>query len=106
MTARLEEIAEYYGRYNDAGHVANYIGNHFDQWLNCIRYKDIEPTNNLAEKAVRESVMYRKIIGAFRSVDGAAYYERLASLFVTWQKRGLDLQVELKRMLTSNLCLS
>jgi hypothetical protein len=50
--------------------------------------------------------MYRKIIGAFGSVDGAAYYERLASLFATWQKRGLDLQVELKRMLTSNLCLS
>ena len=106
MTARLEEIVEYYGRYDDTKPVANYISNHFDQWLNCIRYKDIEPTNNLAEKAVRESVMYRKIIGAFGSVDGAAYYERLASLFATWQKRGLDLQVELKRMLTSNLCLS
>ena len=83
MTARLEEIVEYYGRYDDTRPVVNYIGNHFDQWLNCVRYKDIEPTNNLAEQAIRESVMYRKIIGTFRSVGGAAYYERLASLFAT-----------------------
>ncbi len=91
---------------NEVRPVVNYIDNHFDQWLNCVRYPDIEPTNNLAEQALRESVVYRKIIGAFRSVAGATYYEVLASMFATWQLRGLDVQTELRRMLTSNLCLS
>ena len=104
MTTELGLIVDYYGKYKEVKPAIKYIDNHFDQWLNCIRYPDIEPTNNLAEQAIRESVLYRKIIGAFRSKDGPKYYERLASLFATWQLRGLDMQVELRRMLTSNLC--
>ncbi len=106
MVTELENLVLYYERYDEVRPVVNYIDNHFDQWLNCVRYSDIEPTNNLAEQALRESVVYRKIIGAFRSVTGAAYYEVLASMFATWQLRGLDIQTELRRILTSNLCLS
>jgi len=104
MVTELGRLVDYYGKYKEVAPAIKYIDNHFDQWLNCVRYPDIEPTNNLAEQAIRESVMYRKIIGAFRSKDGPKYYERLASLFATWQLRGLDMQVELRRMLTSNLC--
>lgn len=50
--------------------------------------------------------MYRKIIGAFRSKEDQTYYERLASLFATWQMRGLDIQTELSGMLITNLCQS
>lgn len=104
MTQELTETMRYYDRYPEITPVINYIDNHLEQWLNCVKFSDIEPTNNLAEQAIRECVLVRKIIGAFRSLDGAAYYERLASLFATWQLRGADVQVELKRMLTSNLC--
>ena len=104
MTAELSGLVGYYGKYKEVKPAIKYTDNHFDQWLNCVRYPSIEPTNNLAEQAIRESVLYRKIIGAFRSKDGPKYYERLASLFATWQLRGLDMQVELRRMLTSNLC--
>jgi transposase len=106
MMAELAAMIGYYAKYDEAKPVVKYIDNHFDQWLNCVRFPDIEPTNNLAEQSIRESVMYRKIIGAFRSIEGAAYYERLASLFATWQLRGLDVQQELRRMLISNLCQS
>jgi hypothetical protein len=80
-----------------------YITNHFDQWFTCVRYPGIKLTNNLSEQGLRESVIYRKIIGAFRSNEGPTYYERLASLFATLQMRGLDAQVELRRMLLLNL---
>jgi transposase len=106
MVKELSELTVQYAKYTEIKPVITYIDNHFDQWLNCVRFPDLEPTNNLAEQAIRESVMYRKIIGAFRSLEGAAYYERLASLFATWQLRELDVQVELRRMLTTNLCLS
>ena len=104
MTENLSKLIEYYDRYEDVRPVVTYITNHFSQWFTCIRYPGIEPTNNLSEQGLRESVIYRKIIGAFRSKEGPTYYERLASLFATWQMRGLDAQAELRRMLLSNLC--
>ena len=106
MTAELSALVNHYGRYDDARPVAKYITNHFSEWFTCIRYLGIEPTNNLSEQGLRESVIYRKIIGAFRSKEGPKYYERLASLFATWQLRGLDVQAELKRILIANLCQS
>ena len=106
MTLELSRLIRYYGRYDDVRPVAKYITNHFGQWFTCVRYPGIEPTNNLSEQGLRESVIYRKIIGAFRSKEGPTYYERLASLFATWQLRGLDVQAELRRMLISNLCQS
>ena len=83
-----------------------YIDNHHDQWLTCVRLPEVETTNNLAEQGIRETVMVRKIIGAFRSEDGSKHYETLASLIATWQLQGLDLQKELRQMLIRNLCLS
>ncbi len=106
MTEELSKLICYYGKYDDVRPVAKYITNHFDQWFTCVRYPDIEPTNNLSEQGLRESVIYRKIIGAFRSKEGPTYYERLASLFATWQMQGLDAHVELRRILLSNLCQS
>lgn len=106
MTKELSDLVSYYSRYDDVKPVVKYITNHLGQWFTCVRYPGIEPTNNLSEQGLRESVIYRKIIGAFRSKEGPAYYERLASLFATWQMRGLDAQVELRQMLLSNLCQS
>jgi hypothetical protein len=106
MTKELHALIHYYHRYDEAMPVVKYINNHFGQWFTCVRYPGIEPTNNLSEQGLRESVMYRKIIGAFRSKEGPTYYERLASLFATWQMRGLDMQIELRKILISNLCQS
>ncbi|MBI4438601.1 transposase, partial [Candidatus Woesearchaeota archaeon] len=36
-------------------------------WFTCIKHENVEPTNNNAEQAIRETVIVRKIIGAFRS---------------------------------------
>ena len=106
MTQELTETMQYYERYPEIRRVVKYIDNNLEQWFTCVKFPDIEPTNNLAEQAIRECVMVRKIIGAFRSIEGAHYYERLASLFATWQMRKLDVQTELRRILTSNLCFS
>jgi len=39
----------------------------------------IEPMNNLSEQVIRKHVLMRKIIGAFRSENGAEYYPALRS---------------------------
>lgn len=104
LTTLLKKTIDYYSRYPECEGVANYIGFRLEEWFTCVKLEGVEPTNNFAEQAIRETVMVRKIIGAFRSVRGARVYETLASLLATWQFQQLDINKELNRMLTAGLC--
>ena len=106
MTARLKEIIDYYSKYPELMPVVKYINFNLEHWFTCVKIEGIEPTNNFAERALRESVLVRKIIGAFRSEIGKENYETLASVIASWQLKGLDLKNELKQMLIKNLCFS
>jgi transposase len=44
---------------------------------------DVEPTNNVAERALRHSVVHRKVTGGFRSLWGTKTYAALASVIDT-----------------------
>jgi len=104
MTAELTKITRYYARYDDCNAVVKYINFHIESWFTCIKFENVQPTNNLAEQAIRETVIVRKIIGAFRSEKGPQNYETLASLLATWQSQQKDIRQELHRMLTTQLC--
>ena len=104
MTAELTKITRYYARYDDCKAVVKYIDFHIESWFTCIKFDNAQPTNNLAEQAIRETVIVRKIIGAFRSEKGPQNYETLASLLATWQLQQKDVRQELHRMLTTQLC--
>lgn len=104
MTAQLEKLTRYYSRYDYLTEVVKYINFNLDNWFTCIKIADVEPTNNFAEQAIRETVLVRKIIGAFRSETGKQNYETLASLIATWQLSGMDLKTQLRQMLLKNLC--
>lgn len=104
MTERLRKITAYYSKYDDLITVTKYINFNLENWFTCIKKAGIEPTNNFAEQAIRETVMVRKIIGAFRSESGKKSYEIMASLIASWQLKGLNLKEELRRMLVKNLC--
>jgi len=50
---------------------------------------DVEPTNNVAERALRPSVIHRKVTGGFRSNWGAKTYAALASVIDTAELSGI-----------------
>jgi transposase len=50
---------------------------------------DVEPTNNVAERALRPSVIHRKVTGGFRSGWGAKTYAALASVIDTAELSGI-----------------
>jgi len=104
MTKKLQKIIAYYSRYEECEAVTKYINFHIESWFTCIKIAGVQPTNNYAEQAIRETVLVRKIIGAFRSVEGTRTYETLASLIATWQLQKIDIKKELTRMLSTNLC--
>lgn len=104
MTAELQKITAYYVQYENCQKVVKYIDFHIESWFTCVKIAGVEPTNNFAEQAIRETVLVRKIIGAFRSIKGVQAYETLASLLATWQFQERDIKRELHRMLSTNLC--
>lgn len=104
MTWELQEIIKYYSKYPELSAIVKYINFNLEHWFTCIKIEGVEPTNNFAEQSLRESVLVRKIIGAFRSETGKENYETLASVIASWQLKGLDLKAELKQMLIKNLC--
>jgi len=104
MTRKIKKLVKYYARYEHLKGTVKYVGFNIDNWFTCVKVAGVEPTNNFAEQAIRETVMVRKIIGAFRSETGKQNYEKLASLIATWQLSGLDLKDQLKKMLHRNLC--
>ena len=51
---------------------------------------DVSPTNNVSERALRPSVIHRKVIGCFRSKWGAHAYAALASVIDTAELNNID----------------
>jgi regulator of replication initiation timing len=63
--------------------------------------KDLEGTNNLAERAIRPAVVARKISGGSRSKKGADAFAKLASLLRTAGQQGKNTLATIKAMLVA-----
>jgi len=82
----------------NAKEIKDFIGkirNGFDHWFTFILHPGVEPTNNRAERALREHVVQRKIFGTLRNEKGARIYETLMTVIATWKQQGLPLHQKL-----------
>ena len=77
------------------------ISNGFEYWFTFVIQPGVEPTNNRAERALRENVVLRKIIGTLRNSKGTSIHERLMSVIATWSLQGLDTLQMLRLKLSS-----
>jgi len=53
-----------------------------------LRRRDVPSTNNVSERALRPSVIFRKVTGCFRSEWGANLYAAIISVIATAQLKG------------------
>jgi len=104
--AELQKIVAKYIQYPDVRVKVQYIENGLGCWYTCLLYPGMQPTNNLAEQAIREHVIMRKIIGTFRSEKGPENYQYIASLLATWKLQGKNMSEKLENLLRRELCLS
>ena len=77
------------------------ISNGFEYWFTFVIHPGVEPTNNKAERAIREHVVQRKIIGTLRNEKGTSIHERLMTVLTTWSQQGLDSLQMLRLKLSS-----
>ena len=87
--------------YRELRKIAVLLENGLEFWFTCLLHKNVEPTNNRAERQLREFVIQRKIYSTFRSEQGPRTAEVLFSLLATWKLRGLNPLKELKATLSS-----
>ncbi|MGC9192842.1 MAG: IS66 family transposase, partial [Thermoplasmata archaeon] len=62
--------------------------------FNFVKNAEVEGTNNRAERALRPSVIYRKVCGGSRSKRGAKAYSMIYSIFYTMKLRGKNIMEE------------
>ncbi len=79
---------------------AGKIENGFEYWFTCVLYPEIEPTNNRAERALREIVVQRKISSLWNK-KGVRIKETIMSCLATWRLRGLNIFSMLRQTLSS-----
>lgn len=100
LVTEMRQWIDYAECYKELRKFAITIGNGIEYWFTFLDYKNVEPTNNRAERALREMVVQRKIIGTLRNEKGATIMERIMSCIATWKQRGLNPFYELR----ANLC--
>jgi transposase len=61
---------------------------------------DVPPTNNASEQALRNSVIYRKVTGGFRTTWGAALYANLLSILESARRQARSILLILSSLFT------
>lgn len=71
-----------------------------DKLLVFLTRRDVEPTNNVSERALRPSVIFRKVTNGFRSDWGAKVYADLCSIVATGRLNGRSALAAIRAALT------
>lgn len=87
---RLRYLLEKEYEDKEARRFVGKVRNGFGYWFTFVLVPGLESTNNLAERALKEPVVQRKIIGTFRNEKGTWIYETLMTLLATWKQQGLN----------------
>lgn len=101
MLKHLKHLLTRLTRYKGTKRFVTKVTNGLHQWFTCIDHPEVEPTNNAAERALRELVVQRKIIGGLRRPKGAATMERIMTMLMTWRQQGLEVFSTLKSSISA-----
>lgn len=100
----IEQMRLFFGiakAYKELRKIAVLLENGLEQWFTCLKYDDVQLTNNRAERELREFVVQRKIYSTFRSEQGLRTTEVILSALATWRLRGINTFTMLRQVLSS-----
>lgn len=88
---------------SEAGNLAKRFEKHGESYLRFITTPGIDPTNNLAEQAIRFVVIDRKVTQGTRSTTGQRWLERIWTMMATCAQTGRSVFTFLHESLTAYL---
>lgn len=86
-----------------ARNVARRFRKHARQYLRFTQEPGLEPTNNAAERALRQVVIDRKVTQGTRSLRGRAWCQRIWTTIATCRQQGRNLLAFLEQSLLAHL---
>ncbi len=98
---RLKQLTEVEYANEKVKKLVGKISNGFGYWFTFVVQRGVEPTNNRAERALREHVVQRKFVGTLRNCKGTSIHERIMTVLATWSQRRLNTFQMLKVKLSS-----
>ena len=91
LTLEVEQIVYQMNAYKEFRKFATKVKNGLEHWFTCLINLFVEPTNNTAERALRELIVQRKIMGGLRREKGARIMETITSVIATLKMNMLPL---------------
>lgn len=91
----LENIISKYDNDESLQKFLTKLNNAKDNLFTFLLHPDIEPTNNTAERALREPIIHRKIRGCVRNQKGCKMFGNLMSCIMTWKMRDCNILDEI-----------
>jgi transposase len=85
---QLDQLLEKAVRSEAARKLRNRFTTHRDKLLTFLHYPEVPPTNNESERALRGSVVHRKVTNGFRSKWGAQAYAAIETIIATAKHKG------------------
>ena len=98
---RLDRLLDTYPVNEDSQRLWRRYHKHRQALLLCLEREDVPPTNNASEQALRNSVIYRKVTGGFRTDWGAQVYANIISILETARRQGQNIADTLVAILAS-----
>jgi transposase len=99
LEKRLEELARADYAEANARRIGKRLRKHLKELTAFLYEKDLDGTNNAAERAIRPAVVARKISGGSRSKEGAEAWATVASLVRTARQQGKNVVETIKSLL-------
>lgn len=99
LETQLDQLSRQIWNDPDADRLTKRIRKHRDSLTTFLHKKEVDPTNNAAERAIRPAVIMRKITGGSRSKEGAKAWSILASVMRTAEQQGRDVLQTIKTLL-------
>lgn len=87
----LERIISEHANEKELKKFLTKLNNAKDDLFTFLLYCTVEPTNNIAERAIREPIIHRKIRGCVRNQKGCHMFGNLMSCIQTWKMRDCNL---------------
>jgi len=101
IEAHLDQLMQTYPQHADSQNLWRRFRKYRDSLFIFLYRADVPPTNNASEQALRNSVIYRKVTGGFRTDWGATLYADVISILETARRHGLNLFDTLATILDS-----
>ncbi len=98
---RLDRLLQAYPKHEESQGLWRRYRKHRQALLLCLDHEDVPATNNASEQALRNSVIYRKVTGGFRTDWGAQVYADMLSIIETARRQGHNIAETLAAIFAS-----